>query len=303
MPKPKHFLIILLLAVFGGVATATALYHYIVLPMLSIHGEVGVGEPGLGVKPSLIEVRLDIDRPCGVKFFSNIAELVVPENSCIQFKPLLRSIKGSLGLALGGQLLLEPSGGQGATYNISMPCMTAYGLPCYRVQVVIPGYDAPLYIEGGSYKLSLKISWRAMGIGEFIMDLPVLLTTCKGNASIAVIGVEPPSTTGWVVVNGSTRSYSLLLDRVKAKVGPEGYARFTAWAWIFSPGEAGKSVVFFKARIYDEEGHLRGYAIVPAMRKSFYNQVVLEIRLGKGEYVFQLEFPNGRTLEAGLRAE
>ncbi len=35
-------------------------------------------------------------------------------------------------------------------YLVPMPCMAVHGTPCYRVQVVIPGYDQPTLVMPGT---------------------------------------------------------------------------------------------------------------------------------------------------------
>ncbi|WP_440059472.1 hypothetical protein ACSU1N_06705 [Thermogladius sp. 4427co] len=74
-------------------------------------------------------------------------------------------------IVVNGVLRLEPvykplTGN--SSINISMPCLLVVNTTCYRVMVIIPGYDTPLRIPGGEYRASLDIAWgEAEGTGSF----------------------------------------------------------------------------------------------------------------------------------------
>ncbi|QOJ79057.1 hypothetical protein IG193_00905 [Infirmifilum lucidum] len=76
---------------------------------------------------------------------------------------------------LSGALLLE---GQ-KKYSVLMPCMAAHGFPCYRVQVVIPGYDQPVLVMPGTYNASLDVAWESSGDATLTLVIVAVNETGK----------------------------------------------------------------------------------------------------------------------------
>lgn len=113
------------------------------------------------------------------------------------FKLSMRVDRRDVNLTVSGLLTLEGAttgaeegGVGGRSYNISMPCLFSQGEPCYRVMMLIPGYDAPLRIEEGAYRATLALNWRASG--EAVLFIEELVIGCEGRAL-------PQPLSGWRV--------------------------------------------------------------------------------------------------------
>ncbi len=149
-------LVILLMAT--AILAATALYVRNILEV-NIRGTVDV-------KPTTVDVNLNIDSREGERVIF-LGTQYIPRGTVI-VKPQLVGYEGNLTLILNGELELTSSSHR---YRISMPCLTSIREPCYRIALIIPGYDEPLAIEKGTYNITLVVRWNANGVGRFHLKL------------------------------------------------------------------------------------------------------------------------------------
>lgn len=134
----------------------------------------GVFSPGgnlsnVEMSPSTINIDLGLVRESeGSKLYDNIAKLVVKNTSRIIAKvseasrPIATNDTSNISLIISGELMLSSGDKQ---YTIYMPCLYSIG-ECFRILVLIPGYDVPMDIDPGVYDVSLRINWSAQGGGE-----------------------------------------------------------------------------------------------------------------------------------------
>ena len=273
-------------AIVGGIIAS----RY--LAVFNIRGVVNVGERGY----ALIDAVLNISSDRGTKVLRNVAVVDIENETSILFRILDREVVGNVKLCLGGKAILE-SGSR--RYVISMPCLLVKGMPCYRVQMVIPGYDAPLRVEPGRYNVSLVLSWRAVGRGSFRFTLAIEKVGSEVRAEIIPVGTKPlGSTSSWVVAKGSTRSYALLVDKTVVKAGRDGYGRVRAWVWMFSSSGSGKRV--FKIVLLGEEGRKVARLELSVEKHGVYYQVLLLVLVKPGRYVLRVTYPTGSALEVPI---
>ena len=141
--------------------------------IINIHGVVNV--PRGYEKP--FTLTLNISKPAGSKLFPNAATIRVGRGFCLRIVTKDFKYSGNLRLVLNGIAILRNV--KGRTYTINLPCLVALNDLCYRVQMLIPGYDTPIPVEPGDYTVSLQISWKASGKGEFDLKLAVVLEPCR----------------------------------------------------------------------------------------------------------------------------
>jgi len=151
----NRLIVLVLVAVLSITAAAIAVSVYLKIPVFTIHGKIAVSPAKPNTTPVPISIELSIDKPKGSKVYSNVALLSIPENYCIQFYPHLANITGNVEFTLNGRIVLEPKTPTGKKYDILAPCIAA-NTPCYRIQMVIPGYDTPLRIAPGDYTVSTE---------------------------------------------------------------------------------------------------------------------------------------------------
>ncbi|MEM1526295.1 MAG: hypothetical protein QW775_06280 [Ignisphaera sp.] len=158
----KKMLLLVILLVLSIVATTTGLYLAHLFD-INIWGNVNVEEP------TIIEsdIELNIDREVGSKIYE-LGVVNIPKNISMQIKGELRDYKGDIKLVLNGILELKS---KEKIYRINMPCLININEPCYRVAMIIPGYDAPLTVVSARYNVTLTLSWKASGKGSFYLKL------------------------------------------------------------------------------------------------------------------------------------
>ena len=129
-----------------------------------------------------------------------LGELRFSNPAFVLFKLVLRVLEGRANFTVSGELTLEsafegePPRAGSRVYRVLMPCLVEQNMPCYRVMVVIPGYDAPLRVEEGVYRPTLKLSWISTGSASILVEeLEVL---CRG----AVLPQPLPQ--GWTLEGG-----------------------------------------------------------------------------------------------------
>ncbi len=284
---------------------AIALLHTSSLLLTFHHNTQEESSEKIELSVPLIDIALNVNSFRGEKMYNNVWLLKVPHDSCILFKPVLVSVGGIDNIVVNGYMLLT-SVNDSVSYKILMPCMVSRNATCFRIMVLIPGYDAPLKIRRGVYKISLYLSWNASGRGRVRLVFPCLCYTCSHNASMhIIINGRPSSATGWIVANGSTRSYSLIVDNTTVLSGPNGYGVFRVWVWqlaSWTTPENTTSPRMYEVYVYNHEKKLVAYAIIPVIRAGMYYQALITIKLRPGTYKLVVKFPLERkTLSVPLK--
>ncbi|GEM_PF-775530 len=295
--KRSSLLILVIAALVCAIAVAS-LYLSMSTPLFKVHGVVDVGgNTGEGdVFAKIVNVRVEIKTPSDTVFFKNITTVSVPEDTAyVLFKPVSSNVSGKMHLMLNGKVVLV-SVNDAKKYIIDMPCILSVNETCYRVQMIIPGYDRPLRVEPGTYNVTLILSWRASGRGEF--DLSIGLVMLSGEEAVIMpTSTKPVDTTNWIYAKNSTRSYALLVDKDKVVANESGCGAIRAWAWMFTPS-SGKDAVVFTFKIIDTSTSvLVAEARIPVEKQGMYYQVLVMIKLKPGKYILVTEFPNGVQLE------
>ncbi len=132
--------------------------------VIDIVGRVSISS-NVEMIPSRIKVDLGrIDSASGERSYSDIAKLVVRSATkiIVRIETILDGSSQNLSITFSGTLRLED---QGKSYVINMPCLYS-NTQCVRILMLIPGYDTPLAIERGEYRVSLEITWIAEGSGD-----------------------------------------------------------------------------------------------------------------------------------------
>lgn len=277
-------IIVYLAVVF--VATATLAYAALIVKnVLEVNIEGTVNVPP---NPTAVDVELNIDKKEGEKTV-NLGNINIPAGNLL-VKPNLTEREGDFDLALSGVLVLESSK---RTYRISMPCLASAGGACYRILMVIPGYDIPLSIEEGVYNVTLTLRWTAEGTGKFRLKLILQYSEEPGKACIEVVGIKPENTEDWAAASNSTRTYSMLVK----KASPTSTL---AWVWVFDPHNISTGKLTF--RVIDKySGSTVAEELVNAFRDGFYWSVVIEVRTPtNGKYRLTCILKDGITLNADL---
>lgn len=135
----------------------------------SIRGIVKISADGVEMEPA--ELQLDLTEMCSgkeIRVGAIRAEMPIE----IQFS-VQTAAKGSGGnVTVAGGLRARLVGEQ--EYIIDMPCAIATG-PCYRVMVIVPGYDAPMEIAPGNYDFYLSGNCTTEGDGWAELEINVVL--------------------------------------------------------------------------------------------------------------------------------
>lgn len=279
----RKYLVILLITVAISISVS-ALYIKNLID-INIRGVVDVN------KTSFLNIDLDliIDSKSGSKIF-DLGFVKIPKNGSIQIKSELLEYSGDLKLVLNGLIEFKSSN---RSYRISMPCIASVNQPCYRVLMVIPGYDIPMNIENGVYNVSLILEWSAEGSGKFYLKIFAIYSDNEiPKVTIKTLGSKPclcEPLEKWIVANGSTKSYTLLLKT-------QSPSKVYAYLWIFTPSnESIRSAVF---RVFDvETGVLLALKSIDLYRGELYQEVLIEIDISRqGRYLIQCRFGD-RELE------
>lgn len=123
-----------------------------------------------GGSPIAFNIDLVINEREGVAVY-DLGRVVVPDGSVIA-KVALLSREGNFSVVVNGVLTLKS---EERAYVIDMPCMIAINAPCFKVMAIIPGWNKPMPIEGGTYHASLKLTWiEASGSGKFHAKLQLI---------------------------------------------------------------------------------------------------------------------------------
>ena len=283
-----------------GVITIVSLAYLESIGVIDIRGIVRVHEERINVNPSTINIELNIESESGKQVYKNIATIEVHEKEgLILFKPIERRAKGNISLILSGEVILES---KEKIYTIKMPCLMSVNSPCFRVLTIIPGYDVPLKLNQGEYNVTIKLSWsKALGEGE--IQLKIIIVTGEGKAYLIPVGQRPTEETrSWVMANGSTKCFALLVDNVKVKAVNNGCGEIKAWAWMFSPTGCKNNIFVFKL-IDAKNGDIVAKLELPIEKSGLYYQVLLLVKAKIGEYVLEVTYPTKVKLSIKLVIE
>lgn len=246
----------------------------------------------VSVKPStrVVDVELNVDSVVGEKLI-DLGSIYVPAGSVIVRSELV-SYEGNFTLILSGELLLESNE---RSYRILMPCLASIGGHCYRIMMLIPGYDVPLTVSEGFYNSTLLVRWSAEGVGRFRLKLMLEFIDASdkmfSDVSVSVIGVKPDSTDGWFIAQNSTRSYSML-------VKPVNNTSALVWVWIFDPNNVSSNLLKFEV-VEASTGRTLHSENVEMFRDGVYWSVLVEVNLTAGRYVVRSSF-DGVVMSAAI---
>lgn len=284
MRKETFMCITLVVIVIATASLATIALHLRYILEVNVRGTVDVKS-----NATVIDVNIDIDDRRGEKII-NLGNVYIPRGNTI-VKADLVSYEGNFTLLLNGELQLDSAI---YSYRIAMPCLVAIGEPCYRILMVIPGYDTPLTIEEGVYNTTFIMRWDASGTGSFHLKLLLEYSEASNDSPvpsgevlpcIRVIGIKPKHIDGWIVAQNSTRSYSMLVDRVSPTVAQ-------VWIWIFDTSNASRRVVTFSVIDEPSKG-IAAERTIDMFRDGMYWSVLLEIEVpAGGRYRFVCTFEN-----------
>ncbi|MCX8209207.1 MAG: hypothetical protein N3G79_06170 [Sulfolobales archaeon] len=140
-------------------AVAIAITTLALAPILEVRIR-GVVEVPSALK--VVEIKIAINRESGSEEV-HLGEIKIPRGEVVARVKLV-SREGEFSTVISGLLVLR-SGNR--SYEIPMPCAISIGEPCYRIMVLIPGYDTPMPVEEDTYEAILKLEWVARGSGRF----------------------------------------------------------------------------------------------------------------------------------------
>ena len=149
----------------------------VILIIIAGIGVVGSGIRGVakisaeGVEMEPAELQLDVAELCSGREM-RAAAVKAEKPVEIQFMTEAKTRAASGNISVVGGLRARLVGER--EYTIDMPCAVATG-PCYRIMVVIPGYDAPLEIAPGRYDLLLSGTCTADGEGWAEIEVNIVL--------------------------------------------------------------------------------------------------------------------------------
>ncbi len=226
-------------------------------------------------------IDLIINNSSGSKYLPNLTTLDINSPTLVRFTAKVIGIEGNFSVSISGSATFKSSG---RNYRVIMPCMITLGsAKCFRIMSLIPGWDSPLTIAPGNYRVSLKISWKdASGKGYLRLRLKLLNLGSPekecGSPSIKAVGTKPSSTDGWVKAEGSTKSYAMLTSE-PLKEG--ACCSLNAWVWFFNPltNTQPSEVTIY---INDSAGHLIKQKSIPLRNTGTYSEVLLMINLPSG---------------------
>jgi len=234
-------------------------------------------------------VKISINTSLGHREVTSRSIIEVPHTSCIVFRPILVDYYNVDRIVVEGYAILK-SLSSNVSYRVYMPCAVIVNTSCFRVQIIIPGYDYPLRIRRGVYEVTYHLSWTANGEGKVTVIMTYLLYTCSSKATIDVLaGKSPSNFERWHVANGSTRMYFLAISNLTVY---DSYGVFNVCAWQFTP-EVSRSLSRYVIYLYDNQGALTAYAVVPVEKVGFYYQVCLRVKVRTGTYRLVVRFPLG----------
>ena len=105
-------------------------------------------------------LKLSIDSEKGESVFESIGSVNVGGQGSLRLRVEVVSVEGLNRIVLNGKAILESTE---TKYEIFMPCIYSLNTSCYRVMMVIPGWDQPLRIQPGEYSLTIELAWSNAG--------------------------------------------------------------------------------------------------------------------------------------------
>ncbi len=127
--------------------------------LLLVNAKEGVPIEGCRLYDNPIKIDVSLKGEEGVIEVKGIIMTATGEKY-IRFVLLEKDVRANTPLFIDGRAVL--SGGDRGRV-ILMPCLIHEGMGCFRIQMLIPGYDVPLRISRGAYNLSLFLHWRSQG--------------------------------------------------------------------------------------------------------------------------------------------
>ena len=217
-------------------------------------------------------ISVRIDSPEGNLTIDNAMKLDLERATSVRINVKVLKVEGLQNFSLSGKALLVSRGHE---YTIPMPCMASEGVSCFRILSLIPGWDIPLQVAPGEYKVKLQISWsKASGIGDVELHVEIERGASGCMPSLMVVGAEPKGTKGWLIANGSTRTYSMLISKPFVT---ENECLYRIWIWYFM-GKANNTLLI----IEDSKGNQVIKVSVPLHSKGIYREALLQVELCKG---------------------
>lgn len=276
------------------IVAIVAISIYLMLPWIErVHTSI-TATPS--INPSMLNVELDISTEKGMKDFGEIALIDIKKPDVLRFKLIDWDIRGLQSLSLSAKVHLVS---KGANYSINMPCILCFNASCTRVTVIIPGYDVPLRIEPGNYSLRLEVYWfEAKHSGKVRLSISMRAY----NASIISLGYEiPKNTTNWIMAEGSTRSYALLVDKTETLAEVSGYGEFIAYVWVFAPFQ--EDIKIFKFNMESlETGKVEHHLEIAVNKVNGTYSTMLLIKAVPGLYRFSITQPIKLSIDLKVKA-
>lgn len=103
----------------------------------------------------------------------DLGEIMIPSRGSIIVTREVTEIEGYFKLLLNGRLDIISNN---LSYTVLMPCLASVNESCYRIEIVIPGYDELMEIQPGAYNTKLTLQWVASGHGAFKLRLTMYYT-------------------------------------------------------------------------------------------------------------------------------
>ena len=172
----KNLILVLVIAILAVGSIIAGYYMLKERIIFNIIGNVSVPEttqPFEAEGIAEITLNLDITEPSGTVVFENTTSIELDQDTYVLFKALSSNVYSNLSLILSGEAIISNST---HSYKISMPCLLSIDKECYRVMMVIPGYDEPMKLPKGRYNITIVLSWNeAEGRGQ--IELKLAMTT------------------------------------------------------------------------------------------------------------------------------
>ena len=111
-----------------------------------------------------------------------------------------------------------------------------------------------------------------------------------GGTYILPLTSERVDTTGWITAEGSTRTYSLLIEKQVVRAC-SGYGEVRVLAWLFSPSEIKEAKYLFKL-VDKYSGEVVAELELPAHRVGTYYEALILIKARPGTYILEVTYPS-----------
>jgi hypothetical protein len=104
---------------------------------------------------NVIYVNIPITDYKGEIQINNVGKFFLKEDARVKFEVVDVRVPDGVKISLNGMLILN------GNIIINMPCMVSKGIECYRIMIIIPGYDEPIILKRGVYEVSIRVSWTS----------------------------------------------------------------------------------------------------------------------------------------------